>query len=101
MGEIATGLSDMVIITSDNPRSEDPVEIIRQIESGVVKKNYLIVPERKDAIRKAIDTAGTGDIVLIAGKGHESYQEIKGVRYQFADRDVAESAIKNKLKRKE
>ncbi len=101
MGEIATRLSDIVIITSDNPRSEEPLEIIRQIESGVVRKNYYIVPDRKEAICKAIDIACAGDIVLIAGKGHEDYQEIKGVRYKFADRDVAESAIKNKLKQEE
>lgn len=100
MGEIATHLSDVVIITSDNPRSEDPLKIIRQIESGTVKKNYLIVPDRKDAIEKSIDMACAGDIVLIAGKGHEDYQEIKGVRYKFSDRQVAKSAIEKKLKQK-
>jgi len=71
MGAIATRLSDLVIITSDNPRYEEPSEIIREIESGVVRRNYIKEPDRKEAIRKAVDMAGGSDILIIAGKGHE------------------------------
>ena len=101
MGAVATRLSDFVIITSDNPRSEEPADIIKEIEGGIVSKNYLIEPYRREAIMKAVDMADDGDIVLIAGKGHEDYQEIKGVRYRFNDRDVIEGAIKDKLQRKD
>jgi UDP-N-acetylmuramoyl-L-alanyl-D-glutamate--2,6-diaminopimelate ligase len=97
MGAIATRLSDFVIITSDNPRSEEPLAIIRDIETGVVGKNYLTEPDRKEAIRKAVDIAGEGDIILIAGKGHEDYQEIKGIRHPFSDRDAATQIIKERL----
>jgi UDP-N-acetylmuramoyl-L-alanyl-D-glutamate--2,6-diaminopimelate ligase len=95
MGAIATRLSDVVIITSDNPRSEEPLRIIKDIESGTVRKNYIIEPDRKEAISKAVDMAKKGDIVLIAGKGHEDYQEIKGIRHPFSDRDVLKKTIKN------
>lgn len=97
MGAIATRLSDHVIITSDNPRSEETNDIIKEIESGTVRKSYIIEADRKEAIGKAVAMAHKGDIVLIAGKGHEDYQEIKGVRYRFSDKDVLESFIKNKL----
>jgi UDP-N-acetylmuramoyl-L-alanyl-D-glutamate--2,6-diaminopimelate ligase len=97
MGAIATRLSDHVIITSDNPRSEEPNDIIKEIESGTIRRNYVIEPDRKEAIGKAVAMAREGDIVLIAGKGHEDYQEIKGVRYRFSDKDVLEEFIKNKL----
>ncbi|MDI6890486.1 MAG: UDP-N-acetylmuramoyl-L-alanyl-D-glutamate--2,6-diaminopimelate ligase [Thermodesulfovibrionales bacterium] len=97
MGAVATRLSDFVIITSDNPRSEEPSEIIREIESGAVKRNYLIEPDRREAIRKAVDIAGGSDIILIAGKGHEDYQEIKGVRNRFNDRDIFEEAIRDRI----
>lgn len=93
MGRIATELSDYVIITSDNPRNEDPADIISDIISGVVRNNYEIVPERADAIERAVMMAGSGDILLIAGKGHEDYQEIKGKRERFSDRDVCINAI--------
>jgi UDP-N-acetylmuramoyl-L-alanyl-D-glutamate--2,6-diaminopimelate ligase len=98
MGEVATRLSDFVIITSDNPRFEDPSDIIRDIEAGAGVKNYLVVPDRREAVTKAVEMAKEGDIVLIAGKGHEDYQEIKGVRYPFSDRDVLKAAIKNRFK---
>ncbi|HAM51811.1 MAG TPA: UDP-N-acetylmuramoyl-L-alanyl-D-glutamate--2,6-diaminopimelate ligase [Nitrospiraceae bacterium] len=97
MGEIATRLSDSVYITSDNPRKEDPLEIIREIESGIIKDNYLIVPDRKDAINMAVDKARHGDVVIIAGKGHEDYQEIRERRYPFNDREVAGGAIRKRL----
>jgi UDP-N-acetylmuramoyl-L-alanyl-D-glutamate--2,6-diaminopimelate ligase len=97
MGGIATRLSDVVIITSDNPRSEDPAAIIREIEEGAEKKDYLIEPERKQAIKKAVDMAADGDILLIAGKGHETYQEIRGVRHDFDDREVLKEMIEGRL----
>jgi UDP-N-acetylmuramoyl-L-alanyl-D-glutamate--2,6-diaminopimelate ligase len=99
MGAIATRLSDFVVITSDNPRSEEPSGIIKEIEDGAVAKNYVIESDRREAIRKAVNMASDGDIVLVAGKGHEAYQDIKGVRYRFNDRDVIEEAIMDKIKR--
>ena len=97
MGAIATRLSDVVIITSDNPRSEDPAAIIREIEEGAGEPNYCIEPDRKEAIRKAVDMADDGDIVLIAGKGHETYQEIRGVRHVFDDREVLKERLQERL----
>jgi UDP-N-acetylmuramoyl-L-alanyl-D-glutamate--2,6-diaminopimelate ligase len=93
MGLVATSLSDIVIITSDNPRSENPEEIISEIEKGAVRKNYFIEPDREEAIRKAVFTSGKDDIVLIAGKGHETYQEISGKKYSFSDREMLEKMI--------
>ncbi|RJQ41743.1 MAG: UDP-N-acetylmuramoyl-L-alanyl-D-glutamate--2,6-diaminopimelate ligase [Nitrospiraceae bacterium] len=98
MAAIATKLSDYIVITSDNPRSEEPMEIIKEIEKGAVRMNYTIEPDREKAIQKAVETAEKGDILLIAGKGHEDYQEIKGARHKFSDRGTAEKAIKEKLK---
>jgi len=97
MGAVATRLSDLVIITSDNPRSEEPSNIIREIEDGAVKRNYVKEPDRREAIRKAVDMAGGSDIILVAGKGHEDYQEVKGVRHKFNDKEILEEALKNKL----
>jgi len=97
MGAIATKLSDFVILTSDNPRYEDPSNIIREIESGAVKSNYTIEPDRQEAVRKAIGLAREKDIILVAGKGHEDYQEIKGIRYPFNDREIVEELIKERL----
>lgn len=96
MGKIATGLSDHVIITSDNPRYEEPDAIISDIISEVIRDNYEIIPDRGDAIKRAIMMAGKGDIVLIAGKGHEDYQEIKGKREKFSDRDVCVNALRER-----
>jgi UDP-N-acetylmuramoyl-L-alanyl-D-glutamate--2,6-diaminopimelate ligase len=98
MGAVATKYSDFAVITSDNPRSEDPLDIIRDIEAGAAQENYLTEPDRRKAIRKAVDMAQDGDIILIAGKGHEDYQEIQGVRYPFSDRDILREAIRNKAK---
>ncbi|MBI4654139.1 MAG: UDP-N-acetylmuramoyl-L-alanyl-D-glutamate--2,6-diaminopimelate ligase [Nitrospirae bacterium] len=98
MGAAATELSDYVVITSDNPRSEEPMDIIKAIEKGALRMNYTIEPDREKAIQKAVETAEEGDILLIAGKGHEDYQEIKGARHKFRDREIAEKAIREKLK---
>ena len=97
MGAVATRCSDFSIITSDNPRSEDPMDIIRDIEAGAVQRNYLVEPDRREAIRKAVGMADDGDIVLVAGKGHEDYQEIRGVRNPFSDRAVLKEAIRNRV----
>jgi UDP-N-acetylmuramoyl-L-alanyl-D-glutamate--2,6-diaminopimelate ligase len=93
MGRIATELSDFVIVTSDNPRQEDPSMIIRDIEEGIVKDNYIIIQDRKIAIKMAVLLASPGDIVLVAGKGHEDYQEINGERHPFSDSMVLQDAI--------
>ena len=92
MGEIATRLADQSIVTSDNPRSEDPGSIIRDIIAGA-HASYRIEPDRAVAIRDAIARAGPDDIVLIAGKGHETYQEIHGERLPFNDVAVARAAM--------
>lgn len=99
MGSVATRLSDFVIITSDNPRSEKPEEIMNEITAGAVRKNYLIEADRKEAIRKAVLLADENDIVLIAGKGHETYQETGTERSRFNDREVLEEAIKQLITR--
>ncbi|MBI5050155.1 MAG: UDP-N-acetylmuramoyl-L-alanyl-D-glutamate--2,6-diaminopimelate ligase [Nitrospirae bacterium] len=97
MGAVATELSDVVIITSDNPRSEDPLQIINEIIKGVSKDNYTVLPERAEAINKAVSVAEEGDTVLLAGKGHEDYQEIiKGVRHPFSDREAFRKAVNSK-----
>jgi len=91
MAREALYASDLVILTSDNPRSEDPEAIIREMEAGVSKENskkVLSISNRREAIKTACMMARPGDIILIAGKGHEDYQEIKGVKHHFDDREV-------------
>jgi UDP-N-acetylmuramoyl-L-alanyl-D-glutamate--2,6-diaminopimelate ligase len=88
MASIATELSDKVILTSDNPRNEDPESIINEMEQGVAPQNFkkfLSITDRKQAIKTACQLAQPNDIILIAGKGHETYQEIQGVRHDFDD----------------
>lgn len=93
MGEVAARLSDFVIVTSDNPRQEEPKAILRDVEAGIGTDNYVIVPDRGLAIEMSVGLARRGDIVLVAGKGHEEYQEIKGERFFFSDRSALENAI--------
>ncbi|MBP1607796.1 MAG: UDP-N-acetylmuramyl-tripeptide synthetase [Acidobacteria bacterium] len=95
MGEIATRISDCVIATSDNPRTEDPIKILAEIEAGLQKghASYTLVPNRRDAIAKALAMAGAGDVVVIAGKGHETYQTIGTQSLPFDDRLVAQELI--------
>ncbi|HQS37064.1 MAG TPA: UDP-N-acetylmuramoyl-L-alanyl-D-glutamate--2,6-diaminopimelate ligase [Methylotenera sp.] len=95
MGEVAAKLADRVIVTSDNPRSEDPAQIIAQIEVGM-HKPHLTELDRAAAIQRAISEARAGDIVLLAGKGHEDYQEIQGLRTPFSDAAVAMAALNAK-----
>jgi UDP-N-acetylmuramoyl-L-alanyl-D-glutamate--2,6-diaminopimelate ligase len=109
MGEAATALSDLTIVTSDNPRTEDPLDIIREIETGIREpkfvdiaetkrypdqRGYLILPDRREAIAAAIGLADAEDIVLLAGKGHEDYQIIGSRRFPFDDRVVAREALR-------
>lgn len=92
MGEVAARLADHVIVTSDNPRSENPNEIIEQIVAGIGKP-YEAIEDRQVAIFSAVAHATAGDVVLLAGKGHETYQEIAGTRHPFNDREVAGAAL--------
>lgn len=96
MGHIASALSSKVIFTSDNPRSEDPEKIISEIQKGVEPQNFkkiLTITNRKQAIKTACQLANANDIILVAGKGHESYQEINGVRTEFNDYKVAQECL--------
>lgn len=86
MGAVVSSLSDVAIVTSDNPRDEDPDDIINDIFEGISDKKAMRLKDRKEAIFKALSMAGEGDFVLIAGKGHEDYQEIKGKRIPFSDK---------------
>jgi UDP-N-acetylmuramoyl-L-alanyl-D-glutamate--2,6-diaminopimelate ligase len=103
MGRIAASYSDYTIVTSDNPRSEQPEAIMNEIEPGIAAAGagadrYEMIADRRQAIYKAIEMASRGDVVLIAGKGHETYQIIGGVKHHFDDRDVAREAIRSKSK---
>jgi UDP-N-acetylmuramoyl-L-alanyl-D-glutamate--2,6-diaminopimelate ligase len=99
MGEIASKLADYSIITSDNPRTEDPDKILAGITSGITDKTrYHLIPDRRIAIRHAIEIARTGDLVLIAGKGHEDYQIIGKEKLPFDDRQVAREFLRGCLK---
>jgi UDP-N-acetylmuramoyl-L-alanyl-D-glutamate--2,6-diaminopimelate ligase len=89
MGEAAARLADVAVVTSDNPRSEDPVKIIGQIVAGASgAKEMHVEPDRRAAIAYALANAADRDVVIVAGKGHETTQEIKGVKYPFDDREV-------------
>ena len=97
MAEVACSKSDKVILTSDNPRSEDAATIIKDMEAGIsatAKKKFISIEDRREAIKTAISLAAAGDIVLVAGKGHEKYQEIKGVRIHFDDKEVVNEMFK-------
>jgi UDP-N-acetylmuramoyl-L-alanyl-D-glutamate--2,6-diaminopimelate ligase len=93
MAEVAAHLSSKCILTSDNPRSEDANEILQQMFAGVnvaEKKKVLTIADRREAIKTACMLAEKQDIILVAGKGHEKYQEIKGVKYPFDDKAILE-----------
>jgi len=104
MGKIASLLADVLIVTSDNPRTEDPIAIMKDIEAGIreagtEESRYTMIADRRQAIEKAVEMASAGDVVLIAGKGHETYQIIGGVIHDFDDRLVARAAIRSRLAR--
>lgn len=98
MGAVSCSLSDLAIVTSDNPRAEDPGQIFSDIEKGIAGKftNYEIIPDRKAAIGKAVALAEKGDIILIAGKGHETYQILNDKTIHFSDTEEAAAAIREK-----
>jgi UDP-N-acetylmuramoyl-L-alanyl-D-glutamate--2,6-diaminopimelate ligase len=101
MAGIASELSDKVILTSDNPRNEEPEVIIQEMEKGVAAQNYkkvLAITDRLQAIKTACQLAQPNDIILIAGKGHETYQEIKGVRHDFDDMKNVKEILDQLLK---
>ena len=95
MGEVSGRLADLTIITSDNPRFEEPQEIIDDIKIGMEKTDgqYVAIVDRKEAIRYAIANGQLGDVIVIAGKGHEDYQEIKGVKYPMDDRNLVAEVV--------
>lgn len=95
MGEISSNLADFTVVTSDNPRFEEPEDIIRDIVNGVKKGpgKYITITDRREAIKYCIDNAQEGDVIIIAGKGHEDYQEIKGVKHHMDDRELVRDAI--------
>jgi UDP-N-acetylmuramoyl-L-alanyl-D-glutamate--2,6-diaminopimelate ligase len=97
MASIACRMSDKVVLTSDNPRDEDPMEIIKEMQSGIMPteaRKTLVMADRAEAIKTACMMAKENDIILVAGKGHETYQEIKGVKHPFDDREVVERMLK-------
>lgn len=96
MAEIACRYATDPIFTSDNPRSEDPLTILKDMEDGVLGKSYITIPDRKEAIVTAVNQAAAGDVILIAGKGHETYQIIGSNVYDFDDRLVAREAIEGR-----
>jgi UDP-N-acetylmuramoyl-L-alanyl-D-glutamate--2,6-diaminopimelate ligase len=97
MGEVSSRLSDLTIVTSDNPRNEEPEAIIADILVGVGKADgaYVTIPDRAQAIRYAIEHAKEGDVIVLAGKGHEDYQEIKGVKHHMDERELVADVVKD------
>jgi UDP-N-acetylmuramoyl-L-alanyl-D-glutamate--2,6-diaminopimelate ligase len=93
MGEVAAHGSDFVVVTSDNPRTEDPMAIIAEIEQGLKGAHYMVIPDRREAIRAALAEAKPNDTVVIAGKGHETYQIIGTTSFPFDDRVVARELL--------
>ena len=96
MAQVVCEHSDKAILTSDNPRSEDPEQILNDMEAGLTmpqKRKSLRITDRKEAIKVACTLAQAGDIILVAGKGHETYQEVKGVKHHFDDREVLTEAF--------
>ncbi|MGL4665939.1 MAG: UDP-N-acetylmuramoyl-L-alanyl-D-glutamate--2,6-diaminopimelate ligase, partial [Clostridium butyricum] len=95
MGKIGIDIADLAVITSDNPRSEDPMAIIEDIKAGLDKDNYIIIENRHDAIKKAIELAEKDDVIVIAGKGHETYQILKDKTIHFDEREVVKEILDN------
>ena len=96
MANLAATMADLTILTSDNPRTEDPEKILEEMQKGIAKersKQVFKITDRKEAIRAAVQFAGDADIILIAGKGHEKYQEINGVKHPFDDKEIVQDAL--------
>lgn len=98
MGEVSSKLADLTVVTSDNPRFEEPMDIIEDILAGVKKADgaYVTIPDRKEAIAYCIEHAMPGDVIILAGKGHEDYQEIKGVKHHMDERELIADILKEK-----
>ena len=96
MGEVSGRLSDLSVITSDNPRNEEPLDIIADIVTGMKKTDgkYVTIADRKEAIRYCLENAEKGDIIVLAGKGHEDYQEIRGVKHPMDERRLVRDVLK-------
>ena len=97
MAKVAEDYSDIVFLTSDNPRNEDPIAILKDMEAGMTSEGYEVIVNRSEAIQKAIEIAEPNDIILIAGKGHEDYQIIGDIKTHFSDTEEALKAIQNKV----
>ncbi|MCR5684657.1 MAG: UDP-N-acetylmuramoyl-L-alanyl-D-glutamate--2,6-diaminopimelate ligase [Lachnospiraceae bacterium] len=98
MGEVSASMADLTVVTSDNPRFEEPMDIINDILTGVHKTEgkYIVIPDRKEAIKYCMDHAEKGDLIVLAGKGQEDYQEIKGVKYHMDEREIIADILKNR-----
>lgn len=103
MGEVSGRLADLSVITADNSRYEDVMDILADIQVGLGKTNgkFVTIPDRREAIRYCIENAQSGDIILLAGKGHEDYQEIAGVKHPFDERKIVAEILQQAGKRKE
>lgn len=97
MGKIGTDLSDISLITSDNPRTEDPMQIINDVVQGIVRHNFEVIENRRSAIKRSIEIASAGDVIVIAGKGHEDYQILKNKTIHFDEREVISEIIKEQF----
>jgi UDP-N-acetylmuramoyl-L-alanyl-D-glutamate--2,6-diaminopimelate ligase len=95
MGEVSSRLADLTVVTSDNPRTEEPMAIINDILTGVAKAEgaYVTIPDRKEAIRYCMEQGREGDVIVLAGKGHEDYQEINHVKYHMDERELIADII--------
>ena len=100
MAKVAVEGSGMVVLTADNPRFEEPEDILKDMKAGIEPSmvgKVLTIVDRKEAIRTAYMLANAGDVVLVAGKGHENYQEIKGVKHHFDDKEVIHEIMSNEI----
>jgi UDP-N-acetylmuramoyl-L-alanyl-D-glutamate--2,6-diaminopimelate ligase len=97
MGEVSSRLADLTIVTSDNPRNEEPQAILDDIVTGVQKADgeYVTIIDRVEAIRYAIENAKEGDVIVLAGKGHEDYQEIKGKKHHMDERELVADVVRD------
>ena len=95
MGEIVGRMADFSILTSDNPRSEDPMTILAAVEDGMKRTDgeYVVIENRREAIRYALEMGREGDVIILAGKGNETYQEIMGVKYPFDEKVVVQELL--------
>lgn len=95
MGEAVGNLAELAIVTSDNPRTEDVMDIVEDIKIGLAKTDgeYIVIPDRQEAVNYAVDHARNGDMIILLGKGHEEYQEINGVKHHYSEREAVENAL--------